>query len=159
MNNSLTKAVALLVMGALMGLLGCGGKSPEQKLQESKLEKLRPREEDRLSTLMDRGWDNLTYMMYGFMNYDNERIKVASANIVTMSPYMDKRIAPVYMKHREEWRDQCDQQQELAGIIRRQFEEKNFEASLTSLRDLVGVCMDCHKVYRMHLIEPEEEWR
>ena len=156
MNKSLIKAVALMVMVAFVSLLGCGGKPPEKKRQETKLEKMRPKDEDRLSTLMDRAWDNLTYMMYGFMNYDTEKIKVSSDNIVKMSAYMNKRITPQYKKHSEEWREQCDRQQELAGIIKRQFEEKNFDEALTTLRGLVDVCMDCHKVYRKHLMASEE---
>ncbi len=157
MSKNFTRFVVLMSVGILIGMLGCGGEeTPQKKQYESRLEKMKPKPEDRLGTLMDRSWDNLTYILYGFMNYDNEKIKTATANLGVICPIMAKRIGPQYQQHKKEWQAQCDEQKRLVGALRRQFEAQDFEDARNTLRDLVGVCMDCHKVYRKHLLQPEE---
>ncbi len=156
MNTNFTKFVSFLSVVFLIGMLGCGGEPPQKKAHENVLERMKPKEEDRLTTIMDRSWDNLTYILYGFMNYDNEKIKMATDNLNVICPIMKKRIGPQYQQHKQEWQAQCDEQLRLSRNIRQQFEDQNFEGARNSLRDLVGVCMDCHKVYRKHLLQPDE---
>jgi cytochrome c556 len=159
MNKNLVNVIVLGMVIVLTGMLvcGCGGKPPEQKRQEGMLERMKPKKDDRLSALMTRGWDNLSYIVYGFMSYDNEKIKTGTTNIVAMSPYMAQRIGPQYMEYKREWKEQCEQQKEIAIALKQHFEEMKFEEALNSLNELIGVCMDCHKVYRKHLLRPEFE--
>jgi cytochrome c556 len=142
-----------LVMLLVIGLLACGGEAPQQKHQESALEKMKPKKEDRLSKLMDRDWDNLTYILYGFMNFDSQKIKTGTANLADISPYMAKGIGPQHKQYRKEWNEQCNKQRELAVALGSQFADKDFDAALVSLKDLIKNCMECHKVYRKHLLE------
>ncbi len=155
MSKNFIRAISLILMVGLIGLPACGGETPQQKQQQSKLEKMKPMEEDRLRKLMDRAWDNYVYLLYGFMNYDNEKIKVATANIVEMSPYMARRITPQYQKQKTQWNEQCNQQRDFAANIKRHFEEQNFGEARKSLNELLEVCMECHKVYRSHLFKTE----
>lgn len=155
MSKDLTKAITLVLMAVLIGIMACGGEVPQQKRQESKLEKMTPKGEDKLPTLMERAWENYTYMLYGLMNYDVHKVKVAAANIVAMSPYMAQNITPQYRKHRNEWNEQCNQLRDLAANLSRHSEEQNFTEARKALEGLFGVCMDCHKVARGHLLKSE----
>jgi cytochrome c556 len=157
MKTMLSKVLCVVIIVAFWGIYGCGGEAPQKKQQESKLDKMKPKPEDRLSTLMDRGWDNLTYILYGFMNFDNEKIKTGTQNIYTMSPYMAQRIGPQYKEYTQEWKNQCAMQQEYAQKLAQHFEEKDFENARESLHKLIEMCMECHKIYRKHLLESEFE--
>ncbi len=151
--RKIAKAVVIVMVILMGGMTACGGGEP--KKVENKMEKMKPKNEDRLNTLMARAWDNLTFMMYGFMNYDASKIEVSSKNLVEMSPLMAQRIGPQHRKYKAQWNDQCDRQQQLAANIEQQFASQNFEEAIKSFGDLLAVCMDCHKIYRKHLFSEE----
>jgi cytochrome c556 len=146
-----------LTTALMIGMSACGGEMPPQKPKESRLERMKPKAGDRLSKLMDRNWDNLEYIMYGFINYDVEKIKIATTNLDAIGPYMAQRISPAHQEHIVEWKEQCSRQQDIAAKLRREFEEQNFQEARNSLHELIENCMDCHKVYRKHLLKPTGE--
>ena len=129
---------------------------PKERASKEELAAMKPQEEDKLSTLMDRGWDNLRYMMYGLINYDDERMKTATANLMALSEYMAKRISPVHKVHEAEWNEQCNRQGELALNISREFEQENFAEAGNQVTKLIENCMECHIIYRKHLLKPTQ---
>ncbi len=152
MKKHVVKLCAVITLLALCGL-SCGGQPPQK--QETKLEKMKPKAEDRLNTLMNRSWDNLEYLFYGFINYDLEKIKRATDNLIILSDYTAERISPAHRSHVVEWKEQCNVQRELVVKIRDEFENQNFEGAREHFVKLLGICMDCHKLYRKHLIKQE----
>jgi cytochrome c556 len=70
---------------------------------------------------------------------------------------MAQRISPQYYEHSVKWKAQCNSQQKRAGDLRQHFEAQDFEEARRSLHELIETCMECHKVYRKHLLTAEEE--
>ncbi len=130
---------------------------PKQKLSEAQLAAMKLSKDDSLSVLMDRTWDNLKYMLYGFLNYDDVRMNITTENLVAISESMIEKISPEHMVHAAEWNEQCNLQRELATTIKREFEQKNFEKSHNLVMKMIGNCMECHKLYRKHLLRSEGE--
>ncbi len=154
MRRSTVKIFSLAIL-LTVGLSGCGGEAPRRKKTESRLEKMKPRSEDSLSRLMDRSWSNFEYIIYGFINYDNAKIKTATENMIAISGYMTKEIPPVHRANKTAWLQQCDTQRELATNLQRYFGEQNFDEARNYFLKLIENCMDCHKVYRKHLMKSE----
>jgi cytochrome c556 len=129
---------------------------PKQNLSEAQLAAIKPHDADSLSMVMDRDWDNLKYMLYGFLNYDNVRLKTTTDNLIALADHMAKKITPDHMAHIAEWSKQCNRQRELAITIWHEFEQENFEESHKQVMNLIENCMECHKTYRKHLLLSEE---
>lgn len=149
--RQLTRKIFSLAIVFIAGLSGCGGEAPKPKPTESKMERMKPKNDDNLTKLMDRSWNNLEYIMYGFINYDNEKIKTATDNLAVASGYMPRKITSAYKEHKTEWTEQCNRQRDLAAEIKRVFEQQDFDESRKQFVALTGICMDCHKQYRKYL--------
>ncbi len=151
MRRSAVKIFSLAILFLVIGMSGCGEGTPPPKPSEGRLEKMKPKKGDSLSKLMERDWNNIEYIMYGFINYDTEKIKTATGNLVALSSYMLTGITPAYMEHKAEWGQQCSAIRNLAGDLKREFEQQNFDESRNNFFKLTKNCMDCHKLYRKYL--------
>ncbi len=155
MKQNFVKVFSLILV-LTIGMLGCGSNAPRQAKTESRLEKMKPKTGDSLSKLMDRSWSNFDYVIYGFLNYDTEKIKIASDNLVTLGEHMSREIPAAYQSHRTEWNEQCNRMRELSINLKREFENQDFLKAREHFLALIETCMDCHKVYRKHLIKSPE---
>lgn len=149
--NSWARKIFSVAIITIIGLSGCGGEAPKPPQTEGKLERMKPKNNDNLVKLMDRSWNNLEYILYGFINYDNEKIKKASDNLKTISGYMPRKITSAYKEHKTEWTEQCNRQRDIVANIKVVFEQQDFDESRKQLMELTGICMDCHKQYRKYL--------
>ncbi len=152
------RTIKIFALAALLttGIISCGGEAPQQKKTESRMEKMKPKSGDSLSKLMDRSWSNFDYVIYGFLNYDNEKIRIVADNLATLAEYMKKGITPAYKRHGAEWNEQCDLMKDLAVKLKQNVEQQNFDEAKENFQGMIGTCMDCHLLYRKHLIKTPE---
>ncbi len=145
--------VKVLSVGLLLVLsLACGEEAPKQATL-STAEKITPLKTDNYKTLMTKELENFNYISYGYFNFDSNQVKVAADNFSTMGTLLATNIPAAYRDKAAEWKEYCEKQVDIAESMKQSYASRDFEAARGQYRDLMNVCMECHSLYRKHLLK------
>ena len=144
------KSHIIVLVCAVLFLSGCEELAPRsgnEVRKQSTAEKLKPTPKNTFDQLMEKSGHNINYILYGLLNYDEVKVKRGSDNIIHLCRLMKQRM-PDYViddpEERDRWEETYKEQSQIAENINYRFEESNYDAARTELKNLLKNCMSCH---------------
>ena len=151
MRNNFGKVLSVGLL--LVFSMACGGEEASKKEALSTTEKITPLKTDNYKTLMTKELENFNYISYGYFNFDSNQVKVAADNFATIGNLLATNIPAAYKDKAAEWKELCTKQVDIAETLKQSYASRDFEAARGQYRDLMNVCMECHSLYRKHLLK------
>ena len=121
--------------------------SPGQTVADAK-----PEKNDEYRTLMSKSLVNYQNMAVGFMNFDMGKVQTAAGNMVAVSQYLSGNIPAAYQSKSADWQDLCGELGKSSNNILQQAKAQNQEGLRVSFESVMKTCMECHLLYRKHLL-------
>ena len=97
------RTYSILLVCALV-FMGCEELAPrvERKKVETTAEKLKPSHKNTFEQLMQKSGHNINYILYGFLNYDEVKVKRGSQNIIKLCNLMVQKLPDFVLDDLEE---------------------------------------------------------
>lgn len=138
------KIIGVLLTLLLITVSGCSRQKQEKKAELP----TEANSTDTLQPLMAKSQANFQNIYYGLVFLDKMKIEKGTANMIKISQFLQDKILPQHQIYSRDWKEMCDKQQSISEEIMKHFVAGDYEKTAHSFGQLLGVCVECHKLFR-----------
>ncbi len=109
---------------------------------------MEPTSKDAIIPLMSKTQQNLRYLIYGLMSFDEVKVNRSTVNLASISQHTCNLTNYQHRGSVEEWEALCKDLQDQVNALKEHSEREELPQAAASFGKMLAVCIDCHEKYQ-----------